>query len=132
VTEINTSDVAEVPFLTEVATPKPGPRPTIKDVPKRVRKTVSDAYDPDKFLMAAKRTVVENYNEHRNSKTLPELTIDMVHVVWFSKTLGNWKAVVASSVARGLLWEIAFNGGSNEVYLDVYKKLNNVKIPQEM
>jgi len=85
--------------------------------------------DPDRFLMLAKRAVVMNYNKHRDPQRSQELTMGSVYIVWFSKTLGNWKAIVASPVARSLFWEITYNGHKSEVYVDIYKKLNNVKIP---
>jgi len=84
--------------------------------------------DPDKFQKMSRQAVVDNYNSHRDAGRSPELTIDAVHVVWFSKTLGSSKAVIASSVVRGLLWEVTFNGHKHELYIDIYKKLNNVKV----
>jgi Family of unknown function (DUF6275) len=87
-----------------------------------------ETFDPDRFLMMSKKVVVDNYNLYRDSRKSPELTMDAVYIVWFSKTLGNWKAIVASPVVRGLLWEVAFNAHKNEAYVDIYKKLNNVKV----
>ncbi len=90
------------------------------------------APDPDRFLHTAKKVCVDNYNLHRDSSRSPELTTDGVFIVWFAKTLGNWKAIVSSPVARGLMWEVTFNGHRGEVYLDVYKKTNNVKVQLEL
>jgi hypothetical protein len=87
------------------------------------------AIGPDRFQMMAKKVVVKNFNEHRNPERSPELTMDGVHIVWFTKVLGNWKAIVASPLTRGLLWEVSYNGVKDEIYLDIYKKLNNVRIP---
>lgn len=94
--------------------------------PLRMKKAPMDV---DRFQKTAKQVVVQNFNEHRNPERSPALTTDSVHIVWFAKVLGNWKAIVASPLARGLLWEVSFNGEKNEIYLDVYSKLNNVKIP---
>ena len=88
---------------------------------------VKEIPDPDRFLMTAKQLVVDNYNKHRDSRSR-ELTISQIYIVWFTKTLGNWKAIVESPVARGLLWEVTFNCYKNEAYITIYKKLNNVKI----
>jgi Family of unknown function (DUF6275) len=84
--------------------------------------------DLDRFLITAKEVVIENFNDHRNPDRSPALTVDSVHIVWYVKVLGNWKAVIASPLARGLLWEVSFNGQKNEIYIDVYSKLNNTKI----
>lgn len=84
--------------------------------------------DPDRFLKLAKDTVVSNFNEHRNKDRSPPLTLAMVQIVWFAKTLENWKAIVSSSAAKNLLWEVSYSGAKNEIYLDVYGKLKNHKI----
>jgi hypothetical protein len=85
--------------------------------------------DPDRFLMQAKQLVVENYNNHRDLGRSEELSMGSVYIVWFAKTLSNWKAIVASPVARGLMWEVTYNGNRGEAYIDIYKKLNNVRVP---
>lgn len=86
------------------------------------------ASDP---MTIAKRVVVANFNEHRKSRTVPELQMKDVFIVWFTKTLMNWKAIIASSQAKGLFWEVSYNGVRKEIYLDVYTKINNVKISME-
>jgi Family of unknown function (DUF6275) len=100
----------------------------LQSVSLTVRDPKPEVADPDRLLMTAKRVVVENYNKHRDNKRSCPLTMEGVYIVWFTKVLGNWKAIVASPIIRGLLWEVSFSGQRNEVYIDVYKKLNNVKI----
>jgi Family of unknown function (DUF6275) len=85
-------------------------------------------HDPDRFIRTAKEQVVANYNEHRDRGRSRELTTDAVYIVWFAKTLANWKAIVASATVRGLLWEVTSNGHRNEIYIDVYKKFNNTRV----
>lgn len=48
-----------------------------------------------------------------------------VFIVWFSKTLQNWKALVSTTVSDGMYYEITHNGDKKETYLDVYKKWEN-------
>jgi hypothetical protein len=48
--------------------------------------------------------------------------------MWFAKTLGNWTAMIGSTIVRGLIWEVTSNVYKREVYINVYKKLNNVKV----
>ena len=52
-----------------------------------------------------------------------------VFIVWFSKTLQNWKALVSTCVGDGMYYEITYNGDKNEIYLDAYKKIENKCIP---
>lgn len=54
-----------------------------------------------------------------------------VYVVWFSKTLMNWKACTSSVYADGKYVEVTHNGHKNETYIDVYKKESNTCIKGE-
>lgn len=104
--------------------PKPGP-------PAQQVVKVEPA-DPYRFINMATRAVVDNFNAHRDKSRDPKpLPYTGVYIVWFSKTLANWKAIVASPIIRGLLWEVTYNGRKQELYLDVYKKLSNVKVAVE-
>ena len=51
-------------------------------------------------------------------------------VVWFSKTLQNWKALVSTNRIKsgekcGDYAEITHNGDKKETYVDVYAKVSN-------
>ena len=48
-------------------------------------------------------------------------------VVWFCKTLQNWKAIVHGTDIKEFI-EVTCNGDENEIYVDVYKKEKNVCI----
>nr|DAD62823.1 MAG TPA: hypothetical protein [Bacteriophage sp.] len=55
-----------------------------------------------------------------------KITTDKMFIVWFCKTLQNWKAIVGGTDIKELV-EVTYNGDKNEVYVDVYgKKLNTV------
>lgn len=54
-----------------------------------------------------------------------------MYVVWFCKTLQNWKALVSTDVINssskyGDYVEVTHNGDKGETYCDVYKKQLNV------
>ncbi len=51
--------------------------------------------------------------------------MDDVFVVWFAKTLQNWKCLVSTMVSDGMYYEVTHNGDKNETYVDVYKKWEN-------
>lgn len=77
------------------------------------------------FQRKAKQIVVDYFNskvDKTDNKTISE---DNVYIVWFSKTLQNWKALVSTTVSDGLYYEITHNGDKNETYVDVYKKWEN-------
>jgi hypothetical protein len=52
-----------------------------------------------------------------------------VYIVWFSKVLQNWKALLSTTVSDGMYYEVTYNGDEAEMYLDAYKKFDNVAIP---
>lgn len=79
------------------------------------------------FQQKAKRIVME-YLVHRIEKTDPDHSPE-VYVVWFSKTLQNWKALLSTTLPDGMYYEVTYNGDKKETYLDAYKKFDNVRIP---
>lgn len=76
----------------------------------------------------ARRIVLDFYNLNVNVTDEFKLGIEDVYVVWFSKTLQNWKALVSTTVSDGMYYEVTYNGDKKETYLDVYKKWENLKI----
>jgi len=84
--------------------------------------------DSASFLSRAQQLVLDNFNAHRKPDKVPELVMDDVNVVWFARVLGGWKCIISSTVAKGLLWEVTYASSRDEMYLDVYTKLNNIKI----
>lgn len=98
--------------------------------------TVKDEFnDPDIFLHQAKRIVLMNRNQRleaqhndANGPFVP-LTENNVYIVWFSKVLQNWKALLSTDLHDGLYYEVTYNGDKEEAYLDVYMKQNNERLP---
>lgn len=76
-------------------------------------------------LNRAKQLVVDYFNAHVDVTDGKKLTMEDVFIVWFSKTLQNWKALVSTTVSDGMYYEITHNGDKGETYLDAYKKWDN-------
>lgn len=76
----------------------------------------------------AKQIVVNYFNNHVDKTDNKQINVDDVFIVWFSKTLQNWKALVSTNVSDGMYYEITHNGDKNETYVDVYKKWENYTI----
>lgn len=83
----------------------------------------------DAMQKRAKELVVNYFNDHVDKTDKKTITEDDVFIVWFCKTLQNWKALVSTTISDGMYYEITHNGDKNETYLDVYKKWENVCIP---
>ena len=73
----------------------------------------------EKAINAARTVLVHklNFSEDR-------LKLSDMYVVWFSKTLQNWKALV-SGVNINEYIEVTYNGDTQEIYVDVYTKMWN-------
>ena len=80
------------------------------------------------MLKKAKQLVVNYYNSRVEITDDFEITEENVFIVWFCKTLQNWKALVSTTVSDGMYYEVTYNGDKHETYLDAYKKWENVKI----
>ena len=76
----------------------------------------------------AKEIVLNYANKHIDKTDNVQITLDDVYVVWFYKTLQNWKALLSTTLPDGMYYEVTYNGDKKEVYLDAYKKFENQKI----
>lgn len=85
----------------------------------------------DAMLDRAKELVVRYFNEQSERTDNFKLTKDDVFIVWFCKTLQNWKALVSTTVSDGMYYEVTHNGDKGETYLDAYKKWQNVRYPDD-
>lgn len=85
----------------------------------------------DKMLNLCKKTVVEYFNKRAEKTDGCKISFDNVFIVWFSKTLQNFKALVSTTVSDGMYYELTYNGDKKELYLDAYKKWENICIKVE-
>ena len=72
-----------------------------------------------------KQLVVDYYNKRVDVTDKKKITKNDVYVVWFCKTLQNWKALVSTTLPDGMYYEVTYNGDKKEIYLDAYKKFEN-------
>lgn len=80
----------------------------------------------NKNTMKLIKEIVRDYtNEHIDKTDKMQITVDDVYVVWFCKTLQNWKALASTTVPDGMYYELTYNGDKDEMYLDAYKKFEN-------
>lgn len=76
----------------------------------------------------AKQIVVDYFNSHLDKTDGKQISLEDVYVVWFCKTLQNWKTLLSTNVRDGVYYEITHNGDKNETYVDVYKKWENYAV----
>ena len=80
------------------------------------------------MMNKAIKVVMDYFNSHVETTDNFQITEEDVFIVWFCKTLQNWKALVSTTVSDGMYYEVTYNGDKRETYLDAYKKWENVKI----
>ena len=77
------------------------------------------------MLEKARQIVRDYFNSHVDVTAGVQITMDDVFVVWFCKTLQNWKALVSTTIQDSKYYEITHNGDKQEAYVDAYVKLDN-------
>lgn len=83
-------------------------------------------YKNDEMLDLCKDIVLDYVKEHLDKTDKPiKVTKDNIFIVWFSKTLQNFKALVSTTLSDGMYYELTYNGDKDELYLDAYKKWEN-------
>ena len=102
----------------------------------RLPSSILDRRDPTKkgnsmadMPVEAKIMIVNYFNERVEKTDDALITISDVYVVWFSKILQNWKALVSTTVPDGMYYEVTHNGNDHVTYIDAYKKFDNVAVP---
>lgn len=55
----------------------------------------------------------------------PDVWRTQLVLVWFSYTLGNWKALIAAPTVNAKYYEVIYNVAKNEIYVDTYVKESN-------
>ena len=80
------------------------------------------------FHRLCKKAVIDYYNRRAEATDHKHLTEDDVYIVWSCKALQNNKALLSTTVSDGMYYEITHNGDRGEIYLDAYKKWENVVI----
>lgn len=88
---------------------------------------MNDSYE---FEVICKNLIVDYVNEHfdQTDGTQP-IDIRNVYVVWMCKTLKNSKALLSTTIPDGKYYEMTYNGEKDELYMDVYTKVQNICVP---
>lgn len=75
------------------------------------------------YIGYAKKSVTEYVDSHLDRTDEPPAF--EVYVVWFTKVLDNWKALLSTTLPDGMYYELTYNGVKEELYFDAYKKFEN-------
>lgn len=89
---------------------------------------MNDSY---KFEVICKNIIIDYFNNRVEKTDNKKIGIKDVYVVWMCKTLKNSKALLSTNISDGMYYEITYNGETDEIYFDAYKKWENILIPKE-
>ena len=84
--------------------------------------------DAGKFLEFCRQVVADYFNTEVDVTDETQITTDDVFVLWLCKTSQNIKALLSTTVPDGMYYELTYNGDKDELYLDAYKKWENILI----
>lgn len=73
-----------------------------------------------------KKIVADYVNQHLDKTDGTQITTDDVYVVWSCKTLQNYKLLLSTTLSDGMYYEATYNGDKHQLYLDAYKKWENI------
>lgn len=76
------------------------------------------------------RQIVHDYVKGVGSDVPEGFSLSDVMVVWWAKVLQNTKCMVTTTVPDGMYYELTYNGDKGEIYLDAYKKADNIVIAE--
>ena len=80
------------------------------------------------FTTLIKKTVADYANQHLDKTDGKKIPEEDVYIVWMCKTLQNNKAMASTTLFDGMYYELTFNGDKRELYVDAYKKFENVVV----
>lgn len=95
---------------------------------KSTLKKRSEHVDSKKFIEKCIKLVVDYTNNRIDATDDVVIDENEVFVVWQTKVLQNNKALLSTNLIDGMYYEITYNGDKQELYLDAYKKWENVAI----
>lgn len=86
----------------------------------------------DDFQTKAKILVSHDFNSvfFPNGQGIESKPKDF-YVVIFAKVLGGWKALVSTDLISSQYWEVTYDGGKSQTYVDHYVKRSNQAITDE-
>lgn len=84
-------------------------------------------------FMSSAMSLVYSYARKKLDVTDKNLQFELgdVYIVWFCKTLQNWKALCSTNLPDGMYYEVTYDGERDKIYLDAYKKFENIELDMD-
>lgn len=91
--------------------------------------TPDESWTAPDYPLLARKVVVDYFNTRAEKTDQFAIGVKHTYVVHFTYILGRWKALVSTTIPDGMYYEVTYDGAKDEIYVDAYKKFNNVAIP---
>ena len=85
-------------------------------------------YSMHAFQNICFREVTKYYDDHKDKTDMVNADNFDVYMVWGVKELQNFKGLFSTTIPDGMYYELTYNGETEELYLDAYKKWENIVI----
>lgn len=86
-------------------------------------------FTPQDFPTKARQILANHLATRPHGKQpMIKVGLDDIYVVWFNFTLGNWKALLSTTVPDGRYYEITHRVGTDMVFVDTYQKIDNTEV----
>ena len=82
----------------------------------------------DKFMSSCIKAIKEYVQQHMDKTDNVIVKDSDIYNVWNVKVLKNNKGLFSTVYPDGMYYECTYNGETNELYLDAYKKFENKTI----
>ena len=79
------------------------------------------------FEVICKNELIKEMKEKYNE----DYTIKDFHLVWFSKTLQNYKCTICDLKENKRYYECTYNGDKKQLYVDIYDKQFNTCVEEK-
>lgn len=76
------------------------------------------------FEVICKNELIKELKEKYNE----DYKIQELHLVWFSKTLQNFKCTICDLRNNKRYYECTYNGNKKQLYVDIYEKMHNTVV----
>lgn len=84
---------------------------------------------PEDFQLQAKKVICSAINRDAHSSKDDRIFVEDLYVVWFCKTLQNWKCLISTDKIYEHYFEVTYDCDSHCTYLDTYTKAANLRVP---
>lgn len=90
------------------------------------KEKMEEIMNESKFTKLCKSELTKYINGRLDKTDRVSISEGDIFIVWMCKTLQNNKALLSTTLSDGMYYECTYNGDRAELYIDAYKKWENI------